>query len=247
MNASRPILQRGLSYLSNIAGLPFDVAPYRLSGVVYGALLNQRGALAALGDAASGPPYKAPPKAPVLYVKPRNTLNGPDAEVTVPADAPELEVGATLGVVFGRTACRVPAERALEFVAGYTIVNDVSVPHASYYRPSIRYKARDGFCCIGPAVVARERIADPDALDIRVYVDGRLAQQGSTRELIRPVRRLIADVTDFMTLAPGDLLLVGVPPGAPRVRAGQRAAIEIEALGRLETAFVAAAGTERAA
>jgi 5-oxopent-3-ene-1,2,5-tricarboxylate decarboxylase/2-hydroxyhepta-2,4-diene-1,7-dioate isomerase len=218
-----------------------DVPPYRLSGNVYGALLNQRGALAALGAAASQPPYQAPPRAPVLYIKPRNTLNGPAGAVAVPADAPELEVGATLGVVIGRTACRVAAGEALEFVAGYTIVNDVSVPHTSFYRPSIRLKARDGFCCIGPVVVARARIADPDALDIRVYVDGQLAQSGSTRDLVRPVRQLIADVTEFMTLAAGDVLLVGVPPGAPRVRAGQGVAIEIDGIGRLENSFVAEA------
>jgi 5-oxopent-3-ene-1,2,5-tricarboxylate decarboxylase/2-hydroxyhepta-2,4-diene-1,7-dioate isomerase len=126
-------------------------------------------------------------------------------------------------------------------VAGYTIVNDLSVPHASYFRPAIRHKARDGSCCIGPAVVARVRIADPDALDMRVYVDGQLLQQGGTRDLIRPVRQLIADVTDFMTLQPGDLLLAGVPPGAPRVRAGQSVAIEIDALGRLENRVVAEA------
>jgi len=228
---------------TSIRDIRMEVPPYRLSGNVYGVLLNQRGALAALGAAASQPPYKAPPKAPVLYIKPRNTLNGPGGAVAVPADAPELEVGATLGVVIGRTACRVAAAEALDYVAGYTIVDDVSVPHASFFRPSVRLKARDGFCCIGPEVVARTRIADPDALDIRVYVDGKLVQSGGTRELVRPVRQLIADVTDFMTLAPGDLLLVGVPPGAPRVRAGQGVAIEIDGVGRLEHGFIAEATT----
>ena len=228
---------------TSIRDIPVEMPPYRLSGNVYGVLLNQRGELAALGAAASQPPYKAPPKAPVLYIKPRNTLNGPGGTVAVPADAPELEVGATLGVVIGRTACRVAAAEALDYVAGYTIVDDVSVPHASFFRPSVRLKARDGFCCIGPEVVARARIADPDALDIRVYVDGKLVQSGGTRELVRPVRQLIADVTDFMTLAPGDLLLVGVPPGAPRVRAGQGVAIEIDGVGRLENGFIAEAAT----
>jgi 5-oxopent-3-ene-1,2,5-tricarboxylate decarboxylase/2-hydroxyhepta-2,4-diene-1,7-dioate isomerase len=208
--------------------------------VVYGALLNQRAALAALGAAVSQPPYKAPPRAPVLYLKPRNTLNPDGGDVPVPGDAPELEAGASLAVIIGSAACRVPAARALEFVAGYAIVDDVSVPHASFYRPSVRQKARDGSCCIGPAV-ARERIADPDALDIRVFVDDRLVQRGDTRDLVRPVRQLIADVTDFMTLQAGDLLLVGVPAGAPRVRAGQRVAIEIEGIGRLENRFVAVA------
>lgn len=216
-----------------------DVAPWRLSGVVYGVLLNQRSALDALGTAASQPPYKAPPKAPVLYVKPRNTLNGPGGAVPVPSDAPELEVGATLGIVFGRAACNVTARQALEHVAGYTIVSDISVPHDSFYRPSVRMKARDGSCCIGPVVAPRERITDPDAVDIRVYIDDRPAWQCDTRHLLRPVRQLIADVTEFMTLSAGDILMVGVAAGAPRVHAGQRVAVEIDGIGRLENSFVA--------
>ncbi len=216
-----------------------EASPWHLSGIVYGVLLNQRSALAALGESASQPPYQAPPRAPVLYVKPRNTLNGPGGNVPVPVDAPQLEIGATLGIVFGRAACNVRAQDALDYIAGYTIVNDVSVPHSSFYRPSVKMKARDGSCCIGPVVVARERIADPDALDIRVYVDDQLAQRSDTRALVRPVRQLIADITEFMTLSAGDLLLVGVSAGAPQVRAGQRVAIEIDGIGRLENAFVA--------
>lgn len=219
--------------------LPMNVAPYRLSGVVYGTLLNQRGALAALGATVSQPPYKAAPKAPILYVKPRNTLNGSNGVVSVPADAPELEIGAALGIVIGATACNVTAAKALDHVAGFVIVNDVSVPHESFYRPSIRFKARDGSCCIGPEVVARAQISDPDALRIRVYVDGKLAQEGSTGDVVRKVAQLIADVTEFMTLSPGDLLLAGVPAGAPRVHAGQEVAIEIDGLGRLESTFIA--------
>jgi 5-oxopent-3-ene-1,2,5-tricarboxylate decarboxylase / 2-hydroxyhepta-2,4-diene-1,7-dioate isomerase len=221
--------------------IAFDAPPYRLSGTVYGTLLNHQSALAALGGAVHEAPYKAPPQAPVLYIKPRNTLAGDGDAIVVPADAAMLEVGATLGLVIGRTACRVSELDALQYVAGYAIVNDVSVPHASYYRPAIRYKARDGFCPIGPRVVARREVADPDALTIRVYVDGTLAQQGSTADLVRPVARLLADVTEFMTLAPGDVLLVGVPAGAPRVHAGQWVAIEIDGLGRLENRFVAEA------
>ncbi|MCC7411650.1 MAG: fumarylacetoacetate hydrolase family protein [Gammaproteobacteria bacterium] len=217
-----------------------DVPPFRLSGQVYGVLLNHRGALAALGAAVSQPPYLAPPRAPVLYIKPRNTLNGPGGNVVVPADAPELEIGATLGAVIGRTACRVAAETALDHVAGYTIVGDVSVPHASFFRPAVRQQARDGFCCIGPRVVARTQLADPQAIELRVFVDGRPAQVGNLRDLVRPVATLIADVTEFMTLQAGDLLLLGVPPGAPRVRAGQAVAIEAGGIGRLESRFVAA-------
>ncbi len=207
-------------------------------GTVYGVLFNYRGALAALGDAVRRPPYDAPPKAPVLYIKPANTLSGPGAPIVVPAEVETLEIGAALAAMIGRTACRVPAERALDHVAGYAIANDVSIPHASYHRPPIRFKCRDGFCPIGP-VVERSRVADPGALGVRVFVDGALAQRNTTANLIRPVARLIAEVTDFMTLSPGDVLLTGVPEHAPRARAGQRVAIEIDGLGRLENPLVA--------
>jgi 5-oxopent-3-ene-1,2,5-tricarboxylate decarboxylase / 2-hydroxyhepta-2,4-diene-1,7-dioate isomerase len=221
--------------------MPFDVPPYRLSGSVYGVLMNHPSALAAIGEAASRPPYNAPPVAPVLYIKPRNTLAPANSAVTVPAGTPELEVGACVGLVIASTACRVAEPQALEFVAGYLIVADVSVPHSSYHRPSVRYRARDGFCPLGPAVTARAAVENPDALTIRTYIDEVLVQTSSTADLIRPVRRLLADVTEFMTLSPGDVLALGAAAPAPRVRAGQSMSIEIDGLGRLGSHYVGSA------
>jgi 5-oxopent-3-ene-1,2,5-tricarboxylate decarboxylase/2-hydroxyhepta-2,4-diene-1,7-dioate isomerase len=125
-------------------------------------------------------------------------------------------------------------------VAGYLIVNDVNVPHDTFYRPSIRFKARDGFCPLGPAVVPRNAIEDPDALTLRTHVDGVLVQTASTADLVRSAATLLADVTEFMTLIPGDVLALGVAWPAPRVRAGQRVAISADALGTLSNKFVAA-------
>src|SRR6185312_7900572 len=105
----------------------FDEPPYRFSGVVYGVLHNDRAALAALGDAVDAAPYKGAPRAPVLYVKPRNTLAGPGAAVVVPVEAEALEIGAGVGLVIGRTACRVREDAALDHIAGCVIVADVSV------------------------------------------------------------------------------------------------------------------------
>ena len=153
-------------------------------GTVYGTLLNHRDALAALGNAVNEPPYKAAPKAPILYIKPRNTRINAGEAIIVPADVLELEIGATLGLVIGRAACRVSEADALSFVAGYVIVNDVSVPHDSYYRPSLRFKARDTFCPIGP-FVARDAIGSPDALGIAVTIDGETVQRANTAGLIR--------------------------------------------------------------
>lgn len=218
--------------------VPIEVPPYQLSGVVYATLLNHRSAWQELGEAVNHPPYDAPPKAPVLYVKPRNTLAASGDPVPVPAGVTELELEASLGLVIGRPACRLEEARALEYLAGYLIVNDVSVPHRPYYRPSIRARARDGFCPVGPRVVPRAAIANPDDLAIRVFIDGKLRQQTGTSQLVRSIRRLLADVTDFMTLSPGDILAVGAAAPAPRVRAGQQARIEIDGLGQLESPFV---------
>jgi 5-oxopent-3-ene-1,2,5-tricarboxylate decarboxylase / 2-hydroxyhepta-2,4-diene-1,7-dioate isomerase len=221
--------------------IPFDIPPYRLSGAVYGILLNHRSAMAALGDAVNQPPYNAPPKAPVLYIKPRNTLALPGSVVSIPHGTPELEIGACVGMVIGRTACGVSEARATDYVAGYLIVADVSIPHGSFHRPSIRFKARDGFCPLGPHVTPRAVVASPDALTIRTYVDDVLVQTAGTADLIRPAARLLADVTEFMTLAPGDVLALGVAAPIPRVRAGQTARIQIDGLGSLSNTFVQAA------
>jgi 5-oxopent-3-ene-1,2,5-tricarboxylate decarboxylase / 2-hydroxyhepta-2,4-diene-1,7-dioate isomerase len=212
----------------------FDFAPFQLSGAVYGVLLNHAQALHALGDTASKPPYKAAPKAPVLYIKPRNTLAASGDSVVVPRDASQVEVGAALGIVIGQVACRVQAADAEKFIAGYTVVNDISIPHDSFYRPSLRFKVRDGFCPIGPVVVPRASVPDPDRLRVRVFIDDQLAQETATSGMLRPVAQLLADVTEFMTLSSGDVLMLGVAAGAPLARAGQRVAVEIDGVGRLE-------------
>jgi 5-oxopent-3-ene-1,2,5-tricarboxylate decarboxylase / 2-hydroxyhepta-2,4-diene-1,7-dioate isomerase len=205
-----------------------------VSGTIYGALLNYKGTLAALGNEVYEVPYKEPPKAPILYIKPVNTIIGYGMPIPLPSDVPQLEVGVALGVVIGRNASRVKEDEAMEYVAGYTVVNDISVPHKSFYRPAISQKARDGFCPVGPWIIERDAVANPNALGIRVYINGELRKENTTENLIRSVSRLIADVTDFMTLSVGDMLLVGVPENAPIVRAGDRIRIEIDEVGILE-------------
>src|ERR1700678_742503 len=219
--------------------MTFDFAPFVLSGRVYGSLLNHRTALVAVESVAHKPPYNGLPRAPVLFIKPRNTLSVSGSPIEVPAGLQELEVAAMLGLVIGITACRVSEARAHEYIAGYTLVNDVSVPHPDYYRPSVRYKARDGFCPLGPRVATTREIGNPDTVAIRTYVDGALVQTVSTSQLVRPTARLLADVTEFMTLGPGDILALGAAAPAPRARAGQTVAIEIDGIGRIENQLVA--------
>jgi len=207
-------------------------------GTVYGCLLNYRSALAALGDAVNAAPYQAPPKAPILYIKPDNTLSEAGAPIVLPRGVEAVEIGPALGLAIGRTACRVTEAEALEFLAGYAVINDVTLPHASVYRPAIAQRCRDGFCPIGPVVSAT---VDPGALTVRALINGRVGLEASTAELIRPAARLLAEVTAFMTLEPGDVLHVGVPHGAPPARAGDRVAIEISGIGRLENHIVGGA------
>lgn len=216
-------------------------APWALSGTVLGVLMNHRPALAALGEAVHQPPYKAPPQAPVLYLKPRNTWVASGGAVPVPAEAPELELGACLAAVIGRPAKGVPAAEAADHIAGWLLVADVCVPHAVYYRPSLRWRVRDGFCPLGPEVVPRAAVPEPESLTITVEVDGVPVHEAPCGDRVRGIASLIADVSSFMTLSPGDLLMLGVAHGAPRVRAGQRARLSAPGLAPLAMRFEAGA------
>ncbi|AIO73776.1 fumarylacetoacetate hydrolase family protein [Burkholderia multivorans] len=208
-------------------------------GTVYGALLNERAALAALGDAVHAAPYGRPPQAPVLYIKPANTHAPGGAAVVVPAGVEALEIGASVAVVFARRATRVPAGRALDYVHGFTLASDVSVPHPDYYRPAVRFKCRDGFCPLGPAIVPAAALADVDAIALSVRIDGEVVARTSTATLIRPLRELIADISAFMSFDAGDVLLLGVAGGAPHARAGSTIEIAADGIGTLRHTLVA--------
>lgn len=211
-----------------------------LGASVYGTLLNHREALAALGDDVHVAPYKAPPKAPILYIKPRNTWAKSGDLVVVPSDVPSLQMGATLGMVIGQAASKLSLAEAMRYVAGFVVMNDISVPHASFYRPSIRFKCRDGFCPLG-AFVPREAVANPDALAVTVAVDGVVVQQTDTGGRVRSAAQLLVDVTEFMTLHPGDILSMGVSAHAPLAQAGQRVTITIAGVGEVENTLMSEA------
>ncbi|HLR69620.1 fumarylacetoacetate hydrolase family protein [Virgibacillus alimentarius] len=211
--------------------LSFDVP---VSGTVYGTLLNYQGAYKAFESQMHEKPYKAPPKKPVLYIKPKNTFASHGAAIPLPEGVSELQMGAALGLVIGKTAKQVKADEALEYMKGFTVVNDVSIPHESVHRPAVKEKARDGFCPMGPWVMEREAITDPDALNIRVFINDELKQENNTKHLIRSIGTLMADVTEFMTLYAGDVLLVGVPENAPLAKENDVVKIEMEGVGTLK-------------
>lgn len=219
----------------NFHDIKFDVP---ITGTVYGTLLNYKGEYEQLESSMNEDPYKAPPKAPVLYIKPINTHIANGMSIPLPDGIDEVTAGAALGVVIGKKAKQISKKNALDYIAGYTIVNDISIPHESVYRPAYKEKARDGFCPIGPWIVDRKDIENPNNLGIRVYVNGVLKQENTTANLIRSVEQLLEEVTDFMTLAAGDVLLVGVPEDKPILKEQDQVLIEIEGVGALTNKVV---------
>ena len=211
-----------------------------IAGTVYGTILNVRRQIEMLGDALDKPPYGKPPRAPVLYIKPPNTYAGDGATIEVPPGVEALETSATLAVVIGKTACRVAEGEALSYVAGYAVAIDVCIPHANLHRPAVRQRCRDGFLPMS-RITPRAAVNDPNALSVEVYVNGRRASRFSTSDLVRPVARLIADVTEFMTLSEGDVLLVGLPPDGPLARVGDRVEARIAGVGELSCTLAAEA------
>ncbi|MEO8738838.1 MAG: fumarylacetoacetate hydrolase family protein [Casimicrobiaceae bacterium] len=220
---------------SQVGPVDWDVPT---QGTVIGTLLNYRGEMAALGDAMHTAPHLAPPRAPVLYIKPANTWIPHGAPIPMPANLDTIAVGAALGVVIGTAATRVVPARALDCVEGFTIVNDVHSPNSNLLQFALRERCRDGFCPIGPWVIERAAITNPDALRVRVFVNDTERATATTADLVRSIATLIADVSEFMTLSSGDVLLAGIPESAPTARVGDRVRIEIEGIGALENPVV---------
>ncbi|MEN5179662.1 fumarylacetoacetate hydrolase family protein [Comamonas testosteroni] len=198
---------------------------------VYGVLLNDRATLQRLAPQFDSAPYKAAPRAPVLYIKPRNTFAGNHAAVAIPADPGEVRIDATIGLVIGSTATRVPVSKAMEHVAAYAVVSDVTLPHENYYRPAIRQRDRDGFCPMGEVVAARD--FDVSQAALHIAINGQRVYERRFDQLVRPAAQLIADVTEFMTLSAGDVLLLGPGEGSPVARPGDTVRITVPGLGEL--------------
>ncbi|UVL21662.1 fumarylacetoacetate hydrolase family protein [Pseudomonas sp. B21-023] len=212
------------------------------SGSLFGVALNYQGLLQQHLASFHEAPYQQPPVKPVLFIKTPNTRNGHAQPVTYPSAVERLQAGPALGVVIGKDASRVSLDNALDHVAGYTIVNEFSLPEDSYYRPAVKAKCRDGFCPLGPQLVPAAQVGNPDALGIRLWVNGELRQQNSTANCVRGVARLIAEISEFMTLHAGDVLITGTPEGRVDVLPGDRVTVEIDGLGQLTNPIVAEQG-----
>lgn len=205
-----------------------------IAGNIYGVVLNDRPQLAQMADAFAMPPYKAPPRAPVLYLKTRNCLMRCADGIALDTDLAEVEIAATLGLTFGRAATKISSANALDCVASACLALDISQPETSYYRPTVRQRCRDGFLPLGqPGLFDRNLLS----ADIATSINGAKVHAWSPQRLVRDAATLIADISSFMTLAAGDLLLIGLPHDAPRASRGDRVHIGCTGLAPLAMRF----------
>jgi len=192
------------------------------------------------------------PESPVLFMKPTTTVCGPGDPIRLPASSagPEVDYECELAVVIGTEARDVPEERALEYVFGYTAANDVSARRWQKHNGGqwVRGKSFDTFCPLGPALVTRDELPDPQALRLRTVLNGEVMQEGSTDDMIFPVARIVSFLSQDTTLLPGTVILTGTPPGVGFVRnppvflcPGDRVTVEVDGVGALTNPVVAGA------
>jgi len=177
---------------------------------------------------------------PLVFLKGPGALIGHRGQTRRPADATFMHYECELAVVIGRSAKKVRRAQALQHVAGYTVANDYAIRDylENYYRPNLRVKSRDTCTVLGPWLVDAADVPDPHQLDLRTSVNGKVTQQGNTRDLITDIPALIEYLSDFMTLAAGDVILTGTPEGVVNVNVGDEVVTEIEGVGRLVSTIV---------
>jgi 2-keto-4-pentenoate hydratase/2-oxohepta-3-ene-1,7-dioic acid hydratase in catechol pathway len=181
------------------------------------------------------------PAAPLLFAKWPNALIGPGEPIVIPRASQKVDYEAELGVVIGSRVRNVSEENALEAVRGYLCLNDVSARDLQFSDGQwTRGKSPDTFCPIGPELVSRDEVSDPQALAIRCVLNGEVMQDSTTANMIFTVAEIIAYASATMTFEPGDLIATGTPAGVgvfrdPQVllRDGDEVTIEIEGLGAL--------------
>lgn len=226
------------------AGDPIPLAEVVLEapvipGNAFGIGLNYREHAAETGQ--------QPPEEPVLFAKMRGTVNRPSGPVVHPEWTRRLDYEGELGVVIGPRAHRVPPDRALEHVFGYTVVDDVSARDRQKSEPQwIRAKSGWGFMPMGPWITSAEQAGDPQDLRIRTWVNGELRQDTSTGDMIFTVAELVSFASHVFPLEPGDVISTGTPQGVgvgmePMrfLQPGDVVRVEIDRLGAIEHRVVA--------
>jgi 2-keto-4-pentenoate hydratase/2-oxohepta-3-ene-1,7-dioic acid hydratase in catechol pathway len=187
-----------------------------------------------------------PPKSPLLFTKFNNAITAHNAKVTLHAISEQIDFEAELAVVIGKRASKVKQEEALDYVFGYTCLDDVSARDLQFSDGQwVRGKSLDGFCPIGPFITTRDEIADPQALKIEGILNGEVMQSSNTKMMIFNVAYLIHYVSQGITLEPGDVIATGTPEGVGVFRKppillkdGDVFDVVIEKLGALRNTFV---------
>jgi 2-keto-4-pentenoate hydratase/2-oxohepta-3-ene-1,7-dioic acid hydratase in catechol pathway len=177
------------------------------------------------------------PPEPLMFLKPNTSVVGPGDPVFYPRQTEELHYEGELAVVIGRICRDVPAEKALDVVHGYTVGNDVTA--RDLQRGDVQFtraKGFDSFCPLGPWIETELDLAD---LRVQTYLNGELRQDGTTKDMIFDVPRLIAHVSSVMTLLPGDVILTGTPEGVGPMQVGDEVEVFVEGIGNLTNKVVA--------
>ncbi|MBV9697960.1 MAG: fumarylacetoacetate hydrolase family protein [Gammaproteobacteria bacterium] len=204
--------------LQRLARIPSGELPLLAGTARVGPCVANPGKIVCIGlnytDHAREAGLALPPE-PIIFMKATSALSGPDDAIELPRGAAKGDWEAELGVVIGSRAKYVSEAAALEHVAGYCIVNDVSERALQFDHQGqwTKGKSHDSFAPVGPWLVTRDEIPDPQNLAITLEVNGRRYQDGSTATMVFPVRALVAYVSRFMTLLPGDLIATGTPAG----------------------------------
>ncbi len=190
------------------------------------------------------------PKEPIIFLKSLSAFQGPNDDVHIPRGSKKTDWEVELGVVIGTTARYAQAHEAMDHVAGYCVVNDVSEREYQTERGGTWDKGKgcDTFGPTGPWLVTKDEVPDPQALHMWLDVDGSRMQDGSTRTMIFDVRQLVSYVSHFITLYPGDIISTGTPPGVGMgkkpspvfLKGGETMRLGVEGLGEQTQRVVAA-------
>ncbi len=206
-------------------------------------LAPEHGTVIALGlnyaDHASELEFKAPEE-PLIFIKSASTFIGHRQQTYRPNNIDYMHYEAELVAVIGKQARKVSRDDALEYVRGYTLCNDYAIRDylENYYRPNLRVKSHDTLSPIGPYIIDRDDVGDPQNLGLRTIVNGEVRQEGSTADMIFSVAYLIEYLSAFMTLQPGDMISTGTPKGLSDVQPGDEVVIEIDQVGKLTNYIV---------
>ena len=186
-----------------------------IRGTVYGTLMNFACEHRALAAQMPEPPYKGVPIAPVLYIKTANTFSDYEATISLPSNVPSVQIRASIGLVMGHAGA----------IDTLLLLNDLTVPHASFYRPPVKTKCIDGFLGIAQTSHAASNLDCLDGLQITIQINDTHVQTFNLNEMIRSPSQLLADVREFIDLQPGDVLMLGSPFDAPLAKAGDHITI----------------------